>query len=299
MSLSKFEVLNAVVDLGSLTRAGESLGLTQSAVSHAIASLEHEFGFAVLLRSRTGVSLTTNGERLLKPIREMLRWNERMKQEIAEINGLEVGSVRIGTFTSVSTQWLPGIIQEFNLRHPNIDVGLQEGNYEEIERWIAEGTVDFGFLSLPTAQGFDTIPLHHDRMLCIVPDNHPLHQANVLEFHHIAHEPFIMPKAGCDNDVRQIFTHHRAKPNVKFALDDDYAIVAMVRRGLGISILPEMVLSNIRNPVCALRLRDNPARTIALAARSLKLASPATRKFIDCTKWWLNQESIQVPPLRA
>lgn len=291
MSLSKFEVLNAVIEQGSLTRAGESLGLTQSAVSHAIASLENELGFSLLSRGRTGISVTTNGERVLQHIREMLRWNERMKQEIADINGLEVGTVRIGTFTSVSTLWLPGIIQEFSTQHPNIEVRLQEGNYDEIEHWIAEGTIDFGFLSLPTSESFETIPLHHDRMLCILPDNHLLHQADVLEFKEIEHEWFIMPKAGSDNDIRQIFKQHHVRPHVKFALDDDYAIVAMVRRGLGISILPEMILSNIRNPVCTVGLQGNPSRTIAVAVRSLKSVSPAARRFIDCTKSWLNASS--------
>lgn len=288
VSLTKFEILTAVIEQGSLTRAGEFLGLTQSAVSHAIASLETEYGFSLLSRGRGGISVTTNGERVLNYMREILRWNERMKQEIAEINGLEIGTVRIGTFTSVSTLWLPGIIQEFSDQHPGIAVRLQEGNYEEIEHWIAEGTIDFGFLSLPTSESLETVPLYHDRMLCIVPDNHPLHQMDTAEFTQIEHELFIVPKAGSDNDIRKIFKQYHVKPNVKFALDDDYAIVAMVRKGLGISILPEMILSNIRNPVCTVRLQDSPSRTIAIAARSLKSLSPAARKFIECTKSWLS-----------
>ena len=114
LSLAKLEIFNTVVELGGLTKAGEALGLTQSAVSHAIASLESEWGFSILNRGRSGIKLTSNGEHVLKYIREMLKWNEEMHQEIANINGLEIGTVRIGTFSSVSAQWLPEILKNFN-----------------------------------------------------------------------------------------------------------------------------------------------------------------------------------------
>ena len=111
LSLAKFEIFSTVVELGSLTKAGETLGLTQSAVSHAIASLESEWGFSILNRGRSGIHLTSNGERVLKYIREILKWNEEMVQEIANINGLEIGTVRIGTISSVSIHWLPEIMK--------------------------------------------------------------------------------------------------------------------------------------------------------------------------------------------
>lgn len=139
MSLSKYEVFVTVIESGSLTRAGEILGLTQSAISHALASLEREFGFSILTRGRSGISLTSNGERLLPYMREMLRAQERMKQEVHAINGMEVGTVRIGTFTSVSTQWLPGILKRFQDQYPAIEVKLLEGYYDGIESWIQAG----------------------------------------------------------------------------------------------------------------------------------------------------------------
>src|SRR6478752_6726153 len=152
LSLAKFEIFSTVVELGSLTKAGEILGLTQSAVSHAIASLESEWGFSLLNRGRSGINLTSNGEHVLKYIREILKWNEEMLQEIANINGLEIGTVRIGTFSSVSIQWLPEIMKSFNEYHPSIEIKLLEGDYDDIEHWISTGIVDFGFVSLPTSK---------------------------------------------------------------------------------------------------------------------------------------------------
>ncbi len=136
MSLVKFDIFNKVVELGSLTKAGEELSLSQSAVSHAIASLESEWGFSILNRGRAGITLTSNGERVLRYVREILKWNNEMVQEIADINGLEIGTIRIGTFSSVSVQWLPEILKEFSNHYPSIDIELFEGDYDEIEEWI-------------------------------------------------------------------------------------------------------------------------------------------------------------------
>ena len=177
LSLAKFEIFSTVVELGSLTKAGETLGLTQSAVSHAIASLESEWGFSILNRGRSGINLTSNGEHVLRYIREILKWNEEMLQEIANINGLEIGTVRIGTFSSVSIQWLPEILKNFNEYYPSIEIKLLEGDYDDIEHWISNGIVDFGFVSLPTSKPFEVIPLKKDRMLCILSDEHPLARA--------------------------------------------------------------------------------------------------------------------------
>jgi len=172
MSLAKFEIISTIIELGSFAKAGDKLGLTQSAVSHAVSSLEKEYGFSLLTRGRAGIHLTTNGERMLSYMQAMLKTQKEMAQEIANINGLIVGEVRIGTFSSVSSQWLPEILQQFTELYPNIDIQLYEGDYDAIESWIANGYVDFGFVSLPTSYQLDVIPLKKDRMVCFVEEHH-------------------------------------------------------------------------------------------------------------------------------
>lgn len=289
MSLAKYEIFSTVVELGSLTEASVKLGLTQSAVSHAIASLESEWGFSILSRGRTGIHLTSNGEIVLQYIREILKWNEQLVQQIASINGLEVGTVRIGTFSSVSIQWLPEIMRVFNERHPSIEIKLLEGNYDDIEHWIASGAVDFGFISLPTLKSFEVMPLKKDRMLLIVSDRHPLAKLNEVRFEQISEEMFIMPKQSCDNDVRRILKENNISPIIKFELADDQAIVSMVQNGMGISILPEMVLYRVPDRVRILRLEGDHYRSIGIAATSFKNISPAARKFIALLKSYVNE----------
>ncbi|WP_432360426.1 LysR family transcriptional regulator [Sporosarcina sp. UB5] len=284
MSLAKFEVFSTVVELGSLKQAAEALNLTQSAVSHAIASMELEWGFTILIRGRSGIQLTSNGERVLQYIQEILKWHEQMTQEIANINGLEIGTVRVGTFSSVSVQWLPEVLKNFNADFPAIDIKLFEGDYDMLEHWIATGMVDFGFLSLPTSKSFEVIPLKKDRMLCILPDDHPLAFEQEVSLSDIQEEIFIMSKKGSDNDIRRIFQENKVTPHIKFELADDQAIISMVQNGMGISILPEMVLYRVPQNVSIVGLKGEHYRSIGIAAPSFKTISPAARKFIDYVK---------------
>ncbi|MDQ0214471.1 DNA-binding transcriptional LysR family regulator [Oikeobacillus pervagus] len=284
MSLAKYEIFNKVVELESLTKAGETLGLSQSAVSHAIASMESEWGFSILTRGRSGISLTSNGEYLLGYIREILRWNEEMLQEIANINGLEIGTVRIGTFSSVSVQWLPEVLKHFSENYPSIEIKLQEGDYDEIEYWISNGHVDFGFVSLPTSRHFDVIPLKKDRMLCLLSEDHPLAQQDYISFENIKQEQLIMAKKGSDNDLRRILKENNVTPNIKFELEDDQAIFSMVQHGMGMSILPEMALYRLPANVKILNLEREHYRTVGVAAPSFKTLAPASKRFIKYLK---------------
>ncbi|WP_027410514.1 LysR family transcriptional regulator [Anoxybacteroides tepidamans] len=292
MSLVKFEIFHTIVELGSLSKAAEALGLTQSAVSHAIASLEAEWGFLLLQRDRSGVRLTSNGERMLKLVRDILQRNEQLKQEVAAINGLEVGIVRIGTFTSVSTHWLPGVIRMFHMQHPSINIKLLEGDYDEIHRWITDGTVDFGFLSLSASKSLQVVPLKKDRLVCIIPEEHSLASQTTIAFRQLENEDFIMPKWGSDHDVRRVLKENRVSPKIKYEAVEEQAIMAMVQHGLGISILPEMVLFHMPRRVRAINFEGNHYRTIGIAATSFNHLSPAAKKFIDCLKMWLDDQGL-------
>jgi len=141
----------------------------------------------------------------------------------------------------------------------------------------------------PTSSLFDIIPLKKDRMLCIVPMDHPLLERKKVCWKEIVDEPFIMPKVGCDNDVRRIFREHGITPNIKFEIADDHAIIAMVQNGIGISVLPEMILYNQLDNICVLDLERENYRSIAIATVSLTNISPAARRFIDCIKTWLGE----------
>ena len=121
MDIKKYEVFVTTVDCGSLTKAAELMGLTQSGVSHIIAAVEAEVNLPLLKRTRTGARLTPEGEKLIPFLREIVRQEKMMMKEAERMHELVGGTIRIGTFTSVATHWLPAMMMEFQREYPQID----------------------------------------------------------------------------------------------------------------------------------------------------------------------------------
>ena len=175
MSISKYQVFLKVVSCGTFTKAAEALNFTQSGISHAITSLESELGLTLLSRNRGGVVLTADGRALLPQIERLCADHHALMQSAASLKGLDAGLVKVATFTSVSVHWLPSILQSFGQRYPNIEFEVVTGDfYDQIEEWILRGTVDCGFLRLPSVKRLQTYALHRDKLQVIVPCGHPL-----------------------------------------------------------------------------------------------------------------------------
>ena len=278
MNTVKYETFLKTVECGSLTLAAETLGCTQSAVSHSIASLESELGFPLITRNRGGVKLTDEGERLMPAVRTLLSGAEQLKQTVSSIRGLHAGTVRIGAFTSVAVHWLPPILKRFQQDYPNVEFRLLNGDYHDVNRWIQDGSVDIGFVNMPTSLDCECITLMEDRLLAIVPKNS--HFASYPKFPLIEceTEPFISLLESSDHDARRALESAGVRPNVRFYTKDDYAIIAMVEQGLGISIMPDLLLKGRHDHLVALPLQPDSVRTIGLAVAS---NGPATRKFAE------------------
>lgn len=290
MSIVKFEVLNKVSEVQSFTKTAEDLNLTQPAVSHAITSLEKEFGFPLVNRNRAGATLTSEGETLLQTIRKVLYYYEMVQQEASSVRGLTKGTIRIGVFTSVSSNWLPEIMKQMQERYPDIRIELMEGNYFEIEQWLLSGSIDCGFLNVTHSNQFDVIPLKKDRLLCIVSNESKLYNHPTVSFKDLENELFIMPAYGGYHDVKRIFEENNVHPNIRFELMEEHAIMSMVAHHLGISILSEMVLQPILPQLRAIPLEVDSYRSIGLATRYN--ISPAAMKFAEMTKSWLREQSL-------
>ena len=262
MNLEKFRTMMAVVDCGSLTRAAGELGCTQSAVSHALDS-------------------PGEGERLLPAVRSLLAAAEQLEQTASSIRGLESGTVRIGAFTSVAVHWLPPVLKEFQQDYPHVDFKLLNGDYHDVEQWLSDGSVDVGFVALPAGVDCECIPLMEDRLLAILPlhsrfENYPKFPLVECET-----EPFISLLQSSDHDARRALEAAGVKPNVRFYTKDDYAVIAMVEQGLGISIMPELLLKGRHDALQILPLIPEAKRTIGLAIAAGQRAGPATRRFAD------------------
>ena len=282
MESEKCRALLCAIDKGSITAAAETMGYTISGVSRMMAALESEIGFPLLRRSREGVVPTNECLRLLPSLREMVAQAEQCRQMAGELRGVMSGTVAIGTFSSVATHWLPNMICAFQRDYPNIDFEILMGDYPEIEQWILQGRADFGFLHLPTRPELAVTELARDELMVVLPEEHPLARLEKVPVAALAEQPFILlDKAGNrDREVMQVFEQAGTAPRVRFTTLDDCAVMSMVEHGLGVSILPQLVLRRIPYRV-ALRPLDWPAfRRIGLATRPGEELAPAASRFL-------------------
>lgn len=297
MLTSKYYIFSTIAELGSLSKAADKLNMAQSGVSYAISTLEGELGFPLFKRERSGMLLTNNGERILVHVKQILHHEEQLLQEALAIKGIETGLVRIGTLSSVSMQWLPGILASFHKQYPHIEVKTYLGCYDEMNEWISNKTVDFGFVSLPISKSFEVQPLYKDRLMVILPPQHPLREQASITFSQIRDEQFIMPQWGADDNIRRTLLEHGVQLQVQYELMEERTILAMVQLGLGISILPELILEHVPPDVHLIPLAPEEHRVIGLAALSFKQMPPAARKFVQCVHSWLVEKDLLHFPL--
>ncbi|WP_410799336.1 LysR family transcriptional regulator [Lysinibacillus telephonicus] len=286
MSLVKYEIFSKVAELGNFTKAGEVLGLTQSAISHAISSLEKDFGFALVHRSKNGVKLTSEGQTMLSSMRLVIQAEEKLKQEASNILGVTKGKVRIGTFSSISSKWMPNIIRILDQNYPGIKIELHEGDYYEIEQWLSDGDIDCGFLNRSHSKQFRFLPLIRDELLCIASSQSTLYHKDTIDIKEVEAEPFILTSYNGTNDVLAIFYRYDVKPNIRFELFDEKGVISMVEHQLGITILPQLVFDQLPYNVRAIPIQQESFRTIGLASKYQ--LSPATEKFIEVLQSWLS-----------
>lgn len=280
-SIQKYLAFVKTVECGSFTRAAGVLNYSQSGISRMIGDLEREWQVTLLERGKSGVRLTSEGTRLLPYAKHVCSEYEKLQAEVDEINGLKSGLIRIGTFSSVATHWLPNIIREFQKEYPGIDYELILGDYTEIETWIEEGRVDCGFLRLPARKELESVFLEQDRLLVVLPEGHPLAALEKIPVSALCGEPFMLLEKGAKAEVSEIFERNGFTPRVHFTTWDDYAIMSMVESGLGISILPELILKRIPYRVVARELEIPAYRNIGLAWKEKKGTSPMLKRFME------------------
>ena len=280
-NLQKYLAFVKTVELGSFTKAAEELHYSQSGVSRMVADLENEWHINLLERHKGGVRLTSDGTRVLPYAKSLCEEYEKLQVQIDEINGLQSGLIRIATFSSGASQWLPNIIKNFQADYPNVAYEIQLGDYTEIEQWILDGTVDCGFIPLPVDPSLETVFLEQDQMMVALPASHPLAHNETFPLSALDDEPFMILEKGAGAEVEAIFKSQGINPRVNFTTWDDYAIMAMVEKGLGISILTEMIMRRCPYDIVALPLEQPVYRNIALAFRGKERSSLALQRFIE------------------
>ena len=279
--MQRYIGLLKVIEVGSFTKAAELLGYTQPAVSQMIATLEKEQSIKLLYRSRYGIRLTPEGERLYPSIQSSVAQYENMRRTAEEICDLSSGIVRIGTVSSVSCHWLPEIISRFWQEYPNIQLVLHQGDYTTIPEWVRTGAVDFGFVNPRAVKGMETIFVKSGEFQAVFPVDHPLANRRSVSLYDLAEEPYLLLDEGAYSEPLEAFSAVGITPNIKLRVHDDYSILSMVERGLGISILTELVLHRTNYNVAVVPMEPPVIRNLSIVIKDRNSLALASKKFME------------------
>ena len=272
--------LQKIVELRSFSKAAQAMGYSQSALSQMISSLEKELSIKLVNRSRTGAKLTLEGAELYPYMERLVYQYSSMEEKAKEIQGLATGIVRMGAPASISTHWLPGLLKEFQDQYPGVEFVIHQGDYASIQEWIKTGMVDFGFVTPRAVSGLETVVLKQGNMPAVLPEAHPLAAMEVIPLELLAEEPFILLEEGHYYEPLESFRSIGAAPNIKYTIHDDYAIMAMVEAGLGVSILAELILHRTNYRLAFRPTQPPVVRTVAIGYKDKASLPMAAKRFI-------------------
>lgn len=281
MTLTQLEIFSLVAELRGFTAAANRLEISQSAVSHALKSLEQELGVELLRRHQSQVELSDIGQQLLLRARAMLGLANTLRQEAADARGMKRGTLRIGSFGPTSSiKLLPKILQHYRAAHPGIEVHIDEGPDRQVIQWLEERRIDIGFVVLPQER-FDTFMLIEDQMVALLPAGHVLAGHDSLSLSNLCHDPFVLTEAGSSELVSRLFNAARLTPNIRYRCSQMLSTLDTVGRGDALTVVAEGSLPDDNDNRYVKKPLSPPiSRQVGLAVLDQRQSSPATLAFI-------------------
>lgn len=293
MNLYNWSVFIAVVEQGSFIKAAAVLNVTQSAVSHTISKLEEECGYQLLVRSKTGIKLTANGEILLPYVRLLMNSSDSLSQEINKLKDVESGIVKVAAFHSATMLWLPEIIRRFSRKYPNINLVIKQSGDKGIYDMIMAGEVDLAIASkfaVPADISF--IPLHQTRLVGITSEDFVPANGVSLTPEDFLSNNIVLPYEGYDTEMMRYMTEKEVGTSYSFRIEDDDTILAMVEQGFGISVMPAMTIKCSDRKLKEWSIDTNVTRVIGLVTVYQDYISPAASLFRKEIIEYANQNNL-------
>ncbi|WP_354699825.1 HTH-type transcriptional regulator CynR [Paraconexibacter sp. AEG42_29] len=285
MELRQLRYLVAIVDHGTFTAAAEALHVAQPALSQQMRRLEAEVGLPLLRRAPRGVTPTDAGGLLVARARRVLSELDAATAELDELQGLLRGRVVLGAMGSLGPVDLPALLARFHAEHPQVTLEVKEEPTAELVRLLAADAVDLAFATrqpaLPSGV-VEQVMAHEDLVLVVAPD-HPLAgRRSPVRLGVLAQDPWIAFKGG--TGLRQAMDAATAaagvRPHVAFASNELDRVLALVARGLGVSVVPRSTAMAARDPIAIVDVTPRLRREIVLLWREDRPHAPAARALL-------------------
>jgi LysR family transcriptional activator of glutamate synthase operon len=279
IELRQLTYVDAVATHRHFTRAAAALGTAQPALSHQIKRLEQELGVQLFHRSRAGVRLTDAGEILLPRIRRALSEIAAGREELAAITGLQTGRVRLGAMQALGPLDLPRAIARYHSEHPGIEVTLSEESTSGMQQLILDGQLDLAIAALDVSipDDLSSLALLSEPVLLAVPDRHPLAGVDYVEVRQLRDDPFVVFRAGTGlrTITERVAREAGFTPKMAFETGNLDRLLALVREGLGVSLIPESTAQRTQPRVRGVPFSPPLTRTVGILSRSDRSLSPS------------------------
>lgn len=296
VKLSQLRTLVTVAEHGNFSEAALQLDISQSAVSHAIASLEDQLGVVLFSRGRHGATLTPVGERVIHHAREMLRLLDTIGREANLSKGLKGGEIRIASFRSVASHVLPELIANFVACFPGMTVTIHEYRGDDgVEQALRDGQADIGFCCMPLSDEFEAWELFRDEYFVLIPPEWKRGN-KAIAWEELTTYPLILPPSNdyCSTIIRNHFATQGQPLKAAYVIQEDSTIIGMVKQGLGVTIMARLAAEPLPSDIQVYRLPVPLERIIRVVVVANRLHSPAVFAFLDMLR-----ETYQTPTLKV
>lgn len=269
METFKIRAILAAAKYKSLSRAAEEFSYTPSAFSHMTSAFEKELGLSLFIRHSAGVELTDAGKELFPKMEALLQSEKDLLETVAELTGRKGHHLRIATYSSISRNFLSGILKEFQKACPNIRLSVTVA--DDLSGWLDEDRADIIFADTSVFGNHEWSPFMEDEFLAVAPLNMFQNRESITR-----EELYEYPQIFTDDQpVRDYFDVSRFKTLTYFHCEDDLSMVNMVRAGNGITVLPALALKGHAEGTALLRLDPPLKRTLGYAYRKSRKKTSA------------------------
>ncbi len=296
--------MRAVVEvarLRSFSRAAETLGLTQPAISAQVRIIEEETGYRLFDRLGRSVHLTQPGIVLLEYAERMLNLRRQAVQAVADLRRPST-RLALGATESICLYVLPPVLKEFQTRYPAVAISIFRHNTDRVVRKLLEGVLDVGFISLPTQHpDLRITPFLRDRWVAGLPVSHPLAHKKSLALEELLESPFILPEIGHTRAaLDRMLLPYRRRLKVAFEVTGLELIKRLVATGMGVTIISQTYASDDAAagrlkllPLRGVSGRNIPGRDIGVAVRRDDPLPPGAQALIAVARRLAKQLKVK------